>query len=166
MLISVFYMKVNKVIMAVLMISISHRCNSLGVLLWDSFPSVKITQCHANIGRLTNLSPNLHHVQKIMQMNWVLNWKTQHLGDINQRKNMQTKVTVIPILMHKWHSCDLTHCISIRFLAWTGAQMEIHYETTSSHYFFYFSSQRSSGNGLQKKKIFSSHLGAHALPLQ
>lgn len=24
---------------------------------------------------------------------------------------MQTKVTVIPILTHKWHSCDSTHCI-------------------------------------------------------
>lgn len=79
---------------------------------------------------------------------------------------MQTKVTVIPILMHKWHSCDLTHCISIRFLAWTGAQMEIHYETTSSHYFFFILAHRDQVATDFKKKIFSSHLGAHALPLQ
>lgn len=67
------------------------------------------------MGDLTNLSPNLHHVQKIMQMNWLLIWKTQRLGDINQRKNMQTKVTVIPILVHKWRICDFflppAHCI-------------------------------------------------------
>lgn len=57
MLISLLHVKVNKVIIAALMISISHRCNSLGVLL------------HVKIGnnkneRLSNLSPNLHHVQK------------------------------------------------------------------------------------------------------
>lgn len=33
MLISVLYMKVNKVIMAVLMISMSHRCSSVAVML-------------------------------------------------------------------------------------------------------------------------------------
>lgn len=33
MLISLLYVKVNKVIIATLVISISHRCNSLGVLL-------------------------------------------------------------------------------------------------------------------------------------
>lgn len=78
---------------------------------------------------------------------------------------MQTKVTVIPILMHKWHSCDLTHCISIRFLAWTGAQMEIHYETTSSHYFFILAHRDQVAMDF-KKNFFSSHLGAHAFPLQ
>lgn len=35
MLISLSHVKVNKVIIAALMISISHRCNSLGVLLYD-----------------------------------------------------------------------------------------------------------------------------------
>lgn len=106
MLISAFYMKVNKVIMAVLMISISHRCNSPGASLRDSFSGESLSAMPTKMGDLTNLSPNLHHVQKIMQMNWLLIWKTQRLGDINQRKNMQTKVTVIPILVHKWRSCD------------------------------------------------------------
>lgn len=106
MLISAFYTKVNKVIMAVLMISISHRCNSPGASLRDSFSGESLSAMPTKMGDLTNLSPNLHHVQKIMQMNWLLIWKTQRLGDINQRKNMQTKVTVIPILVHKWRSCD------------------------------------------------------------
>lgn len=92
--------------MAVLMISISHRCNSPGASLRDSFSGESLSAMPTKMGDLTNLSPNLHHVQKIMQMNWLLIWKTQRLGDINQRKNMQTKVTVIPILVHKWRSCD------------------------------------------------------------
>lgn len=113
MLISAFYTKVNKVIMAVLMISISHRCNSPRASLRDSFSGESLSAMPTKMGDLTNLSPNLHHVQKIMQMNWLLIWKTQRLGDINQRKNMQTKVTVIPILVHKWCSCDPPHSRSL-----------------------------------------------------
>lgn len=64
MLISLLYVKVNKVIIATLMISISHRCNSLGVLLWELGKKGKKSLCDNKNGRLTNLSPNLHHVQK------------------------------------------------------------------------------------------------------
>ncbi len=40
---------------------------------------------------------------------------------------MQTKVTVIPILMHKWHSCDFAHCIVVQYLPGLEQKMEILY---------------------------------------
>lgn len=48
---------------------------------------------------------------------------------------MQTKVTVIPILVHKWHSCDFAHCIFVQYLCGLELEMEILYvlEATSSH---------------------------------
>lgn len=40
---------------------------------------------------------------------------------------MQTKVTVIPILKHKWHSCDFAHCIVVQYLHALENKMEILY---------------------------------------
>lgn len=40
---------------------------------------------------------------------------------------MQTKVTVIPILAHKWHSCDFAHCIFVQYLRGPEQKMEIPY---------------------------------------
>lgn len=49
---------------------------------------------------------------------------------------MQTKVTVIPILTHKWHSCDSTHCIVAQC---SKNGNSICCKANSSHYFYYSS---------------------------
>lgn len=52
---------------------------------------------------------------------------------------MQTKVTLIPILMHKWHSCDFARSVVVQFPVWTAAEMEMLYvkRRTPSHYFLF-----------------------------
>ena len=40
---------------------------------------------------------------------------------------MQTKVTVISILTHKWHSCDFAHCIFVQYLHRPEQKMQILY---------------------------------------
>lgn len=115
MLIPVFYMKVNKAIMAVLMISISHRCNSPGVLLWDSFPSVKSLSAMP-----TKMGDGLIYPQICTVYKKSCKWTWFSIGRHSIwvtliKENMQTKVTVIPILCINGTAVIFAHYIVLQY---------------------------------------------------
>lgn len=90
---------------------------------------------------------------------------------------MQTKVTVIPILVHKWRSCDFAHCIFVQYRRrhrrrhhrhGTERKMEILYIIKPPPLIIFILAHRDQADMDFKKKnhFFFSHIGAHVVQLQ
>lgn len=81
---------------------------------------------------------------------------------------MQTKVTVIPILVHKWRSCDFAHCIFVQYRRHSGTeqQMEILYIIKPPPLIIFILAHRDQVGMGFKKKFFFSHIGTRVVQLQ